>query len=85
MFRKEPLNPNVPIATLKNKEGKVLFLMTRISPPTNYIGFAFDIGPHHGKPLYETQSHCLIQYVNDHLIEKYPDFSFFSLEEESND
>jgi hypothetical protein len=85
MFHKEPLNPSVNIATLKNKEDKILFLRTRTSPPSNYIDFAFDIGPYNGKPLYEIQSHCLIQYINDHLIEKYPGFSFFNSEDENND
>lgn len=85
MFQKEPLNPSVNIGTLKNKEGKILFLRTRTSPPTNFVDFAFDIGPYNGKPLYEVQSWCQLQYIVEHLVEKYPGFSFCNLAEETND
>jgi hypothetical protein len=83
MFYKEPLNPSVNIVTLRNKENKILFLRTRTSPPNNFVNFAFDIGPYNGKPLYEVQSKCSIQYINQHLIEKYPDFSFFTWDGEN--
>lgn len=70
----EPLNPNKVIAIFKNKEGKELYLMTRLNPTNNLVCFAFDIGPHNNKPLYETQKQSNFFNIKDTLKRYFPDY-----------
>lgn len=81
MFQKEPLNPNKVIATLVNAEGQVLYLMTRLSPPNNTVCFAFDIGPHNNKPLYEVQKQSSFSKIGETLDKYLPDYYYSYLED----
>jgi hypothetical protein len=81
MFYPEPLNPAVTIATLKNEAGDILYLRTRVSPPSHSIHFSIMLTDnYYGKPLYEVQKTCYITCINSVLEKYYPDYNYFTEE-----